>query len=308
MTDFTSNDGSSAVAPVHVRPHRSRAPGRPLLSTGILTLVGLIACLAGAHAKPYGPGTSSAASHMAATAAMTCEARSPSHRVALVELFTSEGCSSCPPADRWLSKLTRAGLGFDKVVPLSLHVTYWDYIGWQDPYAQPQFTSRQRDYARQRGTTTVYTPQVVLAGQDFPGWSGGAFDREIAQLQMQPATARIELQGSAVGSALQLKVKTARLPAASAAAGSGQAEQLHLAVFEMGLQSKVTRGENRGETLTHDYVVRQWQGPIVLAAATSQYKEVLTLAAPAAGRSLGVAAFVQDGRGAVLQATACVLQ
>ena len=89
-----------------------------------------------AAAKPYGPGTGSAAAHMASSAAMTCEARSPEHTVALLELFTSEGCSSCPPADRWLQGLKGQGLGLDKVVPLSLHVGYWDAIGWKDPYAQ----------------------------------------------------------------------------------------------------------------------------------------------------------------------------
>lgn len=308
MTDFTSNDRSDATAPVHWRSERWRALGRPAWVAGILTLLGLTAAVQSANAKPYGPGTSSAAAHMAATAAMTCEVRSPAHRVALVELFTSEGCSSCPPADRWLTKLNRPGSGFDKLVPLSLHVTYWDYIGWKDPYAQAQFTSRQRDYARQRGTTSVYTPQVVLAGKDFPVWSGGAFDREIAQLQKQPASVRIELQGSAVGSALQFKVRIDRQPQVSAGAGSAQADQLHLVIFEMGLQSKVTRGENRGETLTHDYVVRQWQGPIELTANTNQYKEIVNLAAPSAGRSLGVAAFIQDGRGSVLQATGCLLQ
>ena len=103
---------------------------------------------------------------------MSCEANSPKHTVALVELFTSEGCSSCPPADRWLQNLPRQGYSFDKVVPLSLHVGYWDHIGWKDPYAQQRFTDRQRNYASLRRSSSVYTPQIVLAGNDFRSWNG----------------------------------------------------------------------------------------------------------------------------------------
>ena len=86
-----------------------------------------------------------AAAHAAPPAA--CERSSPPHAVALVELYTSEGCSSCPPADRWLGGLT-ARYGPDRIVALSLHVDYWDYIGWHDPYAQRQFGERQRDLGR----------------------------------------------------------------------------------------------------------------------------------------------------------------
>jgi hypothetical protein len=129
-------------------------------------------------------GTGSAAAHTASSAAMMCDARSPEHTVALLELFTSEGCSSCPPADRWLQGLKGQGLGLDKVVPLSLHVGYWDAIGWKDPYAQARFTDRQRDYARQQRAASVYTPQVVLAGQDFRRWG----DAELRSALAAPAS------------------------------------------------------------------------------------------------------------------------
>ena len=273
------------------------------LSLLSVLLLGLTPALGQAQAKPYGPGTGSAAQHMASTAAMSCAARSPKNTVGLLELFTSEGCSSCPPADRWLQSLSNNGYGFDKVVPLSLHVGYWDYIGWKDPYAQQRFTDRQREYSRLRQAGSVYTPQVVLAGNDFPGWSGSAFARDLAALNSKPSSANIELEAAAVGSAVQFKAR-----AQTDAINISDGAKLHLAIFEMGLKNKVTRGENSGETLTHDFVVRQWHGPLALNQGTLSAKEVLTLDAPSAGRSLGMAAFVQNTRGAVLQATACVMQ
>ena len=99
--------------------------------------------------------------------AAQCAAQSGSRTVALVELYTSEGCDSCPPADRWLSSLSAQGHTPDKVVPLSLHVDYWDYIGWKDPYAKREFATRQRKLADLKRAKVIYTPQVLLQGQDF---------------------------------------------------------------------------------------------------------------------------------------------
>src|SRR5499427_4717203 len=94
-----------------------------------------------------------------------CAAKSGEFTAALVELYTSEGCDSCPPADRWLSGLG-GGSGPGRVVPLSLHVDYWDYIGWKDPYAKREFSLRQRKLSQLQRMALVYTPQVVLQGQD----------------------------------------------------------------------------------------------------------------------------------------------
>lgn len=250
------------------------------------------------HALKNGPGTSSGARLLAARAATQCEATSPPYRVALVELFTSEGCSSCPPADRWLQRLGDGGARFDRVVPLSLHVGYWDAIGWKDPFAQQRFTDRQREYARLRGSRSVYTPQVVLSGADFRGWSGGAFASAVDALGRRTASADIALSAAAVGDKVRVDARTAT-PAGT---------ELHLAVFEMGLTSRVTRGENSGETLSHDYVVRQWLGPLVPGEAGTSATHTIALDAAQAGRRLGVAAFVQATGGEVLQATACLLE
>src|SRR5690242_4097529 len=130
---------------------------------------------------------------MATAQAAQCSARSGERTVALVELYTSEGCDSCPPADRWLSSLGPRGYGADRVVPIALHVDYWDYIGWKDPYAQARFSSRQRKLAQLTRSAIVYTPQVLLQGHDFRGWAGGGFDEAVKRINARPARAAIEL-------------------------------------------------------------------------------------------------------------------
>src|SRR5258708_33064840 len=101
---------------------------------------------------------------MAPASAAQCVARSGERTVALVELYTSEGCSSCPPADRWLSSIGRT-FPPDRVVPLALHVDYWDYIGWKDPYARREFSQRQRRLSPLQRRAVVYTPPGPVHGR-----------------------------------------------------------------------------------------------------------------------------------------------
>src|SRR5258706_10352668 len=106
-------------------------------------------------------------------AAPDCTVRSGPSTAALVELYTSEWCSSCPSADQWLSSFGRArrsGL----VVPIAFHVSYWDYIGWKDAYADPRFGERQRERAKASGASMVYTPQVMIGGRGFREWPSEA--------------------------------------------------------------------------------------------------------------------------------------
>jgi len=229
--------------------------------------------------------------------AAPCTATSPAHTVALVELFTSEGCSSCPPADAWLRGLPGSGYGADKVVPLALHVDYWDYIGWKDRFASGRYSDRQRMYSAIGNSRFVYTPQVVFDGRDFRGWSGGAFDRAVREANAKPARATItvSLDEPSTGVA-QVKVG-AELPKGVDRSGVA----LYVAAYENGHSTSVKAGENRGATLEHDYVVRQWFGPIAFdGAGRAEFTERITHS----GRG-GVAAFVQSRRtGDVLQATA----
>ena len=227
-----------------------------------------------------------------------CSAKSGPGTAALVELYTSEGCDSCPPADAWLRKLPATAAG--GVVPLSFHVDYWDYIGWKDPFASPAFGARQRELAAITRNRVVYTPQVVLAGRDYRSWgSGNRFTTDVQAVNATAARATIalELVASQPGSS-ELRA-SATVPRAEDRTDAA----LYVAVYENGLSNRVTAGENRGATLQHDFVVREWWGPIALdRAGTTE------LARKPAARSLangGIAAFVQSRRtGEVLQALA----
>lgn len=216
--------------------------------------------------------------------AATCTATSGNTRNRLLELYTSEGCSSCPPADRWLSHLPRdAG-----VVPLAFHVDYWDKLGWRDPYAQAAFSQRQR--ARNSGPGWVYTPQVMLDGEDFRAWHRGLPARPTA-----PAQAGLVLALDQTPERIEVRADSRF---ASNAAVRGAA--VYLALYENRLGSKVTAGENAARTLRHDYVVRHLVGP--LDPLRAHHCFVVESGWKLA--DLGVAAFVLDARGETLQALA----
>ena len=228
--------------------------------------------------------------------AAQCTATSGPGTAALVELYTSEGCSSCPPADRWLASLdSRYPAG--SVVPLALHVDYWDYIGWKDPYAKREFSLRQRKFSQLQRMAFVYTPQVLLQGRDFRGWGGKAFDEALAKINAQPAKAQLKL--AVLGAdANGLEVEAA----AELFQPSGDAA-LYIAAYQSRLESRVKAGENRGRLLTHDYVVLEWRGPFAFAGTALTERRKLPLLPGAAAANSGVAAFVQDRRtGEVLQA------
>jgi hypothetical protein len=232
--------------------------------------------------------------------AMQCSARSGERTAALVELYTSEGCSSCPPADRWLSGLGAQGGVPGRIVPLSLHVDYWDYIGWKDPYAKRELSLRQRKLSQLQRLALVYTPQVMLQGRDFRGWGTKAFDEAVGRINAQPAKARIELViRGAKAAGLSVEAQARLLDRAQ----QGHAA-LYLASYQNRLVSKVDAGENRGRVLTHDYVVLEWQGPFGFGADghLAERRELPLLPRASAGDS-GVVAFVQNRRSAeVLQA------
>ncbi len=168
--------------------------------------------------------------------------KSPDRRTVVVELYTSEGCSSCPPADRWFSGLKgQAGL-FHDFIPLAFHVDYWDSIGWPDRFAAAAFSVRQSRYAAARGLSQVYTPGVVLQGREWRGWTRAA---GVPQPE-QAMTGALELVLDPTGQA-QLRWQPIT---ASTAAFTG-----NVSLLGMGLASSVMRGENAGRQLQHDFVV-----------------------------------------------------
>lgn len=165
----------------------------------------------------------------------------------IVELFTSEGCSSCPPADRLLSEIVKKDSDEVEVVGLSFHVDYWDYIGWKDPYASKDFTIRQRAYARRFVNNTIYTPQMVVNGEhEFVGSNRGHLSKA---LRSEKETKLLKLKISSV------KIENGVLHAVVSGEDTSPSV-LNVAVVEKGLSQNVTRGENRGRLLSHDNVVR----------------------------------------------------
>jgi len=197
-----------------------------------------------------------------AQASAACTAQSGAQPPAVVELYTSEGCSSCPPADRWLSTLKSR----TDVIALAFHVNYWDRLGWPDRFATPANTERQHQLARTSGSSYVYTPQVLLNGRDWRSWGGGA----PARLPASMITLDLTRDGSAI---------TARI-----GPGSGRLAG-YWAVLEDGHSSRVRAGENAGETLKHDHVVTLYKPIEAWAAkAATEWTLVLPQAAGAVSR------------------------
>jgi hypothetical protein len=231
-----------------------------------------------------------AAGAAAAAEPATCEARSAPHQTPLVELYTSEGCSSCPPADRWLSTLpTAAGRpqGQPPVLAAAFHVSYWDRLGWPDRFASAEFTARQAAQMRPSGARYVYTPQVLVDGRDWRGWP------TLPAAANAPARASILLQRRGD----QVLVRVAPGPGAPAQLG------LWWAVLEDGHRSAVSAGENRGEQLRHDHVVRRYGQVDPWVAAARQLPPLMVDTNGEGGRMARLLVVVTDAAtGAPLQA------
>lgn len=166
--------------------------------------------------------------------------RSAVKQVSLVELYTSEGCSSCPPAEDWLSRLKGSPGLWKNFVPVAFHVDYWNYLGWTDRWSSPEFSVRQRDYAQLWRAENIYTPCFVLNGAEWHAWLGR---REV------PASPGAEigvLEARSIGTNLW---NATFIPAQPA---SGNFE-IHAAVLAAGLDSDVKAGENRGRKLHHEF-------------------------------------------------------
>lgn len=243
--------------------------------------------------------------------------RTDSHPV-LVELFTSQGCSSCPAADAFVRELPRLGFGRDRVVPLTFHVDYWDGLGWKDPFAAAEFTRRQRDYSTsgrlvspggEDGISGLYTPQMIVGGHvHFSGRRRETALAEIARAaaRAEPATlaARARLaKDTAVVSASLLPAPAAAAtevrPGPPAAAQEGRAGRhgsdwrLYVAVALKGARTAVAHGENGGETLEEAAIVR-WLSPPIPIATTGGPVELEVPRPPGtAWKDLDLVAFVQ---------------
>lgn len=239
---------------------------------------------------------------------MACsgEARSASSRVSsriandpprtvVLELFTSQGCSSCPPADKLLSKLGREDFPDGLIVPLAYHVDYWNHLGWSDPFSSPKWSARQREYASAIQGSQVYTPQLVVNGSVQLVGSSERHVRAEIERQLQARVRgtvvidRISREGNELE--VQLRAKLDR--------GAADARvDVVVALFENGLATAVSRGENTSRNLANDFIVRWQSRAFELAPDGTEVtaKVRIPLAEGWRADHLGVAAFEQDSK------------
>lgn len=163
----------------------------------------------------------------------------------VVELYTSQGCSSCPPADAFLAKLAAR----DDVIPLALHVDYWDYIGWKDAFADPRFTARQKAYAIAAGRRSVYTPQMIVGGREHVV---GNHPKDVGALIRKHASTppAVKLDIERLGNRLEIEAQTDR--------PLNKPVMVQIVRYQPSERVKIKRGENAGRTLNYANIVTEW--------------------------------------------------
>jgi hypothetical protein len=203
----------------------------------------------------------------------------------VVELYTSQGCNSCPPADALLGEIARQ----PGVIALSFHVDYWNYLGWHDPFSNKKFTYRQKEYAMALRQTGVYTPQMVVQGRRGEvGSDRRAVMQAIADARKAKPGATIVLE----------KIEGNRLCAIVSAVNGAKGANVYLALFDRRHATKIPRGENEGKTLTNHHVVREWKKLGQLESEKAEF--AITAAGEAGEKRSGAAVLVQHGKGGAI--------
>jgi len=199
----------------------------------------------------------------------------------VVELFTSQGCSSCPPADAVLSDMARDPSLRGRIIPLAFHVDYWDRLGWRDPFSSPEWSRRQYMYVRALNLNSAYTPQIVVNGmRQFVGSYRAAIEVElVAQSNRKPA-GEVQVTPTRHGAEARIQVK---------AKGKGD---LVVVVYDSVAPTAIARGENSGRTISNDAIVRR----VVRAGNLTggELERTITLPIDPSWREPGVAVFLQD--------------
>jgi hypothetical protein len=237
--------------------------------------------------------------------AAECSARSGAATVPLLELYTSEGCSSCPPADKWLSNIK---LDSKQIIPLAFHVDYWDYIGWKDRFSKAEYSQRQRKIAAFNNAGFVYTPQFVMNGRDFKGSDGSRLNNMVETSQKLASRANLSLDAITQSNGeITLKVG-----AQAVRPSDIRNSDIFVAIYENKLVSKVKAGENTGRELKHDYVVRELFGAYQINNQNAFSKNfILDAAWKNRGyqfENMGAVVFVQNSQnGEILQSLALKL-
>ena len=234
--------------------------------------------------------------------AAECSAKSGLVTVPLLELYTSEGCSSCPPADKWLGGLKP---DTSKFTPLAFHVDYWDYLGgkdrgWKDKFSKAEYSDRQRKTAAFGGAGFVYTPQFVMNGRDFKGWDHSRLREQIERSQNVASRANLTLNVvTEAGGDIILQASAQAVKPTDA-----KYSDIFIAIYENKLVSQVKAGENSGSTLKHDYVVREFFGAFQISNQNT-FNKNFTLKPEWKTRDGGAVVFVQNSQtGEILQSLA----
>lgn len=215
-----------------------------------------------------------------------------SDRAVVLELFTSQGCSSCPPADRLLSDLGRRDLEGVELIPLSFHVDYWNYLGWRDVFSRSAWSKRQRGYAEAMGSRRVYTPQLIIQGEhDCVGSRERCVLQGIERARSRPPGAEVEIDHINVSPeffSFRATVRGDRL---------ARPTEVSVVLYESGLLTEVSRGENARRALRNDFVVRRLQGLGKIQARDSRAHRLrasIALDPKWKVENIGAAVLVQD--------------
>lgn len=185
--------------------------------------------------------------------AETIIASSGKNRVQLIELFSSESCSSCPPADAWISTFQEHPDLWKSFVPIVFHVSYWNHLGWKDGFSSEEMTQRQEAISRTWAQPSVYTPGMIVDGHEWKGWRSNPSSFPSSSNQ------RIELSISKNDDG-SFRVKAKGL-------SSAKKYSVHIAKLAMGLSSSIRGGENSGQTLKHNFIVLDWTGNSISQSA-----------------------------------------
>ncbi len=238
-------------------------------------------------------------SSLSVNAADVLTAKSQPGKTAVLELYTSEGCSSCPPADKWLSSL-KPHLSKDiHVVPLAFHVDYWNYLGWEDAYSDALYTKRQRELGALNSQRTIYTPGFYLNANETRG-----IRKILNRIQKDNKS---DSEWSLGMSATKSGTESVTLAVNGMVNGDGSAAKpkIFIALYENDIVRAIERGENTGKTLTHDFVVRHWQGPLKADHTDDGFalSESISFPQDAVRENTGVAAILYDQKtGKAIQA------
>ncbi len=211
-------------------------------------------------------------------------AQAQAEPVVIVELYTSQGCSSCPPADEFVAMLASN----PQILPLALHVDYWDYIGWADKFAQPKFTDRQRAYAKAVGSRTIYTPQLIIGGADRIEGFAPEETAERLRAHMEAGTP-VRLTVTREGDRLVIR--------AEADPPLTEPVRVQLVRYKPEETVMIERGENAGKTVTYTNIVTSWE-----RVGEWSGQEPLELTTPFAGDEPGAVIVQHEGPAAILAA------